>query len=143
MVRDASGTALASRPTDVLGPVEVFSQHELAELADSRDYIAQLLQRISGNATERTSNLPTRLRQNREAIIEDRRQLAEIDDALDDLPRLHEALTHFQSAHLDERLDERTRIDRERRILDAAATRLDDVLGAAQPPDRRKPVAST
>ncbi|MGH3941341.1 MAG: TrlF family AAA-like ATPase [Pseudonocardiaceae bacterium] len=133
VVRDISGTVLASRPIDVLGPVEVFSQHELAELADSRDYIARLLRRISGNTTDPVSNLPTRLRQNREAILAGRRQLAEIDDALDDLPRLREALTHFRSAHLDQRLDERTRVDRERRILDTAATRLDDVLATAQP----------
>ncbi len=133
VVRDASGTALASRPTDVLGPVEVFSQHELAELADSHDYIAQLLQRISGNTTEPASNLPTRLRQNREAILGGRRQLAEIDEALDELPRLQEALTHFRSAHLDQRLDERTRVDRERRVLDTAVARLDDVFAATQP----------
>ncbi|MGH3921474.1 MAG: TrlF family AAA-like ATPase [Pseudonocardiaceae bacterium] len=133
VVRDASGTALASRPTDVLGPVEVFSQHELAELADSRDYIAQLLQRISGNTTEPASNLPNRLRQNREAILGARRQLAEIDEALDELPRLQEALAHFRSAHLDQRLDERNRVDRERRILDTAVARLDDVFAATQP----------
>lgn len=133
VVRDASGTALASRPTDVLGPVEVFSQHELAELADSRDYIAQLLQRIFGDAAESASNLPTRLRRNREAIVAGCRQLDDIDDALDELPRLQEALTRFHSAHLDERLDERTRIERERRILDTATARVDDALAAAQP----------
>ncbi|MGH3797514.1 MAG: TrlF family AAA-like ATPase [Pseudonocardiaceae bacterium] len=133
VVRDASGTALASRPTDVLGAVEVFSQHELAELADSRDYIARLLQRIFGDATEPASHLPTRLRRNREAIVAGGRQLDEINDALDELPRLQEALTHFHSAHIDERLDERTRIDRERRILDTAAARAEDVLTAAQP----------
>lgn len=133
VVRDASGTALASRPIDVLGPVEVFSQHELAELADSHDYIAQLLQRISGNTTEPASNLPTRLRQNREAILGARRQLAEIDEALDELPRLQEALTHFRSARLAVRLDEHTRIGRERRVLDTAVTRLDDALTATQP----------
>lgn len=132
VVRDASGTALASRPTDVLGPVEVFSQHELAELADSRDYIARLLQRISSN-TEHASNLPTRLRRNREAILGGRRRLAEIDEALDELPRLQEALTHFRSARLDERLDEYTRINRERRVLDTAVARLDDTLMATQP----------
>ena len=133
VVRDAAGMVLASRPTDVLGPVEVFGQHELAELAESRDYVARLLQRISGDTTEIVSNLPARLRQNREAIVAGRWQLSEIDDALDELPRLQEALAHFRGAHLDERLDERTRIDRERRILDAAGTRLDDVLAAAQP----------
>lgn len=133
VVRDAVGTVLASRPVDVLGPVEVFGQHELAELADSRDYIARLLQRISGDTTEATTDLSSRLRQNREAIVAGRRQLTEIEDALDELPRLQEALTHFRSAQLDERLDERTRIDRERRILDAAASRLDDVRSLAQP----------
>ncbi|MGH3854436.1 MAG: TrlF family AAA-like ATPase [Pseudonocardiaceae bacterium] len=129
VVRDVSGTALASRPTDVLGPVEVFSQHELAELADSGDYLAQLLQRISGDTTAPTSNLPTRLRQNREAILGARRQLAEIDDALDELPRLQEALARFRSA----RLDERTRNERERRIIDATASRLSEVTTATQP----------
>lgn len=133
VVRDASGTALASHPTDVLGPVEVFSQHELAELADSHDYIAQLLQRISRNTTELTSNLPARLRQNREAILGGRRQLAEIDEALDELPRLQEALTHFRSARFDERLDEHAKVGRERRVLDIAVTRLDDAHAATQP----------
>ena len=133
VVRDAAGVVLASRPTDVLGPVEVFGQHELAELADSGDYIARLLQRISGDPVELSSNLPARLRQNREGIVAGGRQLSEIDDALDELPRLQEALAQFRGAHLDERLDERTRIDHERRLLDTAGTRLDDVLAAAQP----------
>lgn len=133
VVRDSAGTVLASRPADVLGPVEVFSQHELAELADSGDYIARLLQRISGDTTDIASNLPTRLRENREAIVAGRRQLSEIDDALDELPRLKEALTHFHHAHLDERLEERTRIDRERRILDTASSRIDELLAAIAP----------
>ena len=133
VVRDAAGTVLASRPGDVLGPVEVFSQHELAELADSRDYIARLLQRISGDATETVSNLPTRLRENREAILGLRRQLGDIDDALDELPRHEEALAHFRAAGLDERLEEHARVEREGRILDTAGTRVDDVLTATPP----------
>ncbi len=133
VVRDASGTVLASRPADVLGPVEVFSQHELAELADSRDYVAHLLRRVSGTGTEPASSLPTQRGHNREAILGARRQLAEIDEALDELPRLQEALIRFRGAHLDERLDERTRIDRERRVLDTASARLEDALAATHP----------
>jgi hypothetical protein len=133
VVRDEAGVVLASRPTDVLGPVEVFGQHELAELADSGDYIARLLHRVSGDPVELSSNLPARLRQNREGIVAGGRQLSEIDDALDELPRLQEALAHFRGAHLDERLDERTRVDHERRLLDTAANRIDEVLAAVQP----------
>lgn len=46
LVRDASGTVTQLRPEDLVGVVEVFGQHELAELAQDKACVARMLERL-------------------------------------------------------------------------------------------------
>ena len=48
VVRDSSGTATSQQPIDVVGLVEVFGQHELAELASDPARVAEMVQRFAG-----------------------------------------------------------------------------------------------
>lgn len=43
VVRDATGTVTSQRPRDIVGSLEIFGQHELAELAQDKDLMAELV----------------------------------------------------------------------------------------------------
>jgi len=49
VVLDASDTATTLKPADIIGTVEVFGQHELAELAQDKSSIALMLERFTGH----------------------------------------------------------------------------------------------
>ena len=49
IVRDASGSTTNFKPEDVLPRVEIFGQHELAELANDPARVATMLQRFTGS----------------------------------------------------------------------------------------------
>ncbi|MDN5933440.1 MAG: ATP-binding protein, partial [Pseudonocardia sp.] len=132
-VRDAAGTLLASTPVDVLGPVEVFSQHELAELAESPDYVAELLRRFGAPTSPGRASVPTALRSNRKALLAATRDLEALDEQLADLPRQREALARFEAEGLDTRLAERAELDRQQIVLKTATERVSDVAATVEP----------
>lgn len=69
VVHDAAGRVVASRPTDLVGPVDVFSQHELAELAESPDYVGELLHRLTAVSLVPAASVRPALRRNREELL--------------------------------------------------------------------------
>ena len=48
IVRDVNGMATARRPRDLVGNLEIFGQHELAELAQDKALMAQMVGRVAG-----------------------------------------------------------------------------------------------
>lgn len=134
VLRNSAGVVLASSPLDVLGTVDVFGQHELAELAESTDLVAEVLRRFVGDlADPRDSGTARALRKNREAILELRRRTTEAEAALDELPRLREELERYRASGLDERLADQAHLQREERLLETTDGRLTDVSTAAEP----------
>lgn len=69
-VKDESGTATNLRPIDVVANVEIFGQHELAELKNDSSKIASMLQRFQGNGELTTERIDTldKLKLNREKL---------------------------------------------------------------------------
>lgn len=134
VLRDSAGTVLASTPLDVLGTIDVFGQHELAELAESMDLVAEVLRRFVGDVADvHDSGTARALRKNREAILELRHRIVETEAALDELPRLREELRRYRESGLDERLADQAHVQREERVLETADARLRDVATAAEP----------
>jgi hypothetical protein len=133
VLRDVAGTVLASRPADLFGGVEVFGQHELAELAESGDYVAEVLLRFDGHLPRRPSGVATALRRNREEILAVMRELEQLDEQLDELPRHRETLDRIHASGLDERLAEQAAVDRGRELLTATSGRVDDLVAASEP----------
>jgi len=133
VLRNSVGVVQESTPLGVLGPVDVFGQHELAELAESTDLVAEVLRRFVGDLADTPDTGTTRaLRKNREAILELRGRTVEVETALDELPRLREELHRYRESGLDERLADQSHVQREERVLETTETRLTDVLIAAE-----------
>ena len=118
VVRDAAGTVLAQSPLDLLGAIEIFSQHELAELPDDKAYVAQMLGRFGGTDPEvdRRAEVLDALRDNRESQLKRSGQIGNLDDELAALPKLHEQLAQFEAQGVDEGLRTQEQLQREERL---------------------------
>lgn len=127
VVRDAQGEISNLLPSDVLPGVEVYGQHEIAEVAKSPEKRTRLL----GRFVERDENLPRRkasmrgeLEKNRRSLTETRAELARIEERLAALPGLEETLERFREAGIEERLKDKSLLVREERILALLPERL-------------------
>lgn len=143
-VRDQSGNVLADvAPIDLISSVEIFGQHEISELTRHPDKLAEILRRFTGPAadtSDRRAEFRDRLERSRSAILTELTEIGRIDDALAALPALRENLKRFASAGLESKLAEKTSIDAEGRIFDAAqhvTSELEETGTHLQPTDDR------
>jgi hypothetical protein len=127
VVRDDSGNVLAVTPLDLVPQVEVYGQHEIAELTKSREKLTRLLERFAERdaaLARRKGDLRQKLEQSRTALIQAQRERKQIEERLAALPAMEETLKRFQEAGLEERLKEQSLIVREERVLKTASDRL-------------------
>lgn len=131
VVLDASGTATNQTPLDVIGQVEVFGQHELAELANDPSRIAEMVQRLSGTGGPDPDHQETqnKLATNREQLTRAEDTRAALQEELDGIPRLEEQIQQFEETDLATRLADLKSLDRDEAIF-AEAT--DRVKGASE-----------
>ncbi|MBI4936591.1 MAG: hypothetical protein HY828_22160 [Actinobacteria bacterium] len=108
LVRDSSGAPTKLRSEDVLGLVEIFGQHELAELAHDKASVASMLRRFAGTAGPSPDEVRVR-----GALAENRRKLAgaeksrdELEAELADIPRLQQDVDRYKATNLPTRLAE-------------------------------------
>ena len=145
VVRDQSGVVVDLAPGDILPRVEVFGQHEIAELARDGVKRTRLLTRFhqpDEELAERKTALRRSLAKNRRDILAASEDLQQVEEDLAALPGLEETLKRFQEAGLEDRLSERSLLVREERVLTTTSERLAtlreylDTLREAVPVDR-------
>jgi hypothetical protein len=127
IVRDDSGQISSLLPKDILPRVEIYGQHEISELARSPEKRTFLLKRFvqhDESLDRRKASVRRDLEQTRKSIIDVRTDLEQIDDQLAMLPNLEETLVRYQEAGLEGRLQERSLLVREERILDSIPERV-------------------
>lgn len=130
IVKDENGQLSKLTPSDVLPRVEVFGQHEISELAKSREKRTRLLDRFAERNDDlpRTkANLRRDLEKSRRSLIDARAERRQIEERLAALPGLEETLVKFKEAGLEERLKEQSLLVREERLLDSIPERLTTV----------------
>jgi energy-coupling factor transporter ATP-binding protein EcfA2 len=124
-VRDQNGDLLENvTPRSVLGSLEVYGQHEISELTRFPEKLAQLLRRFTEPVTDTTAvkgQLKEELERSRAAIAAETAEIGRIEEALAALPTLREHLKRFAAAGLDEKLKDKTLIDKESRFFEDAA----------------------
>ena len=127
VVRDENGQLSNLRPQDILPRVEVYGQHEISELTKSREKLTRLLERFverDQSLDRRKASLGRELQQTKQAIMDVRSELQQIDERLSTLPGLEETLKRFQEAGLEERLREQSLLVREEQVLDSIPERV-------------------
>lgn len=128
IVRDENGAVSNLVPLEVLPRIEVFGQHEISELAKSREKLTRLLDRFVERDPQGQSDkarLRSGLEKNRRQLLDAEDEHTSISERLASLPALEETLARFQEAGLEERLREQSLLLREERILQSAGERIE------------------
>lgn len=127
LVLDSSGTPTQHAPGDVAGVLEIFGQHELAELSGNKAMLAQLVRRLGGDAVAEGKRpaLVNGLEANRAELASIEREQEELEAALADLPRLKEQVSRYTETDLEHKMQAQRAIGEERATLDEYARRLD------------------
>jgi DNA repair ATPase RecN len=112
IVKDSSGTATRLRPADVLSTLEIFGQHELAELAQDKPSVAQMVERLAGSSRpdDTYEKLIGDLRDNREKLSRTEARQSKLEQELADIPRLEDQMKRFEQSQLEQRLAQHTRL---------------------------------
>lgn len=127
VVKDDLGNVLTLGSRDVLPHIEIFGQHEIAELSKSPEKLTYLLERFmeyDPSILKRKSDLKRELERSRARILDVQKEIKQIDERLSLLPSLMETLKRYQEAKLEDRLKDQSQLMREERILKTADERL-------------------
>ena len=126
VVKDESGTATNLRPVDVIANVEIFGQHELAELTNDSSKVASMLQRFQGGGELTVEHIDTleKLKLNREKLARAEEGRSQLEDELADIPRLEEQVRHYTDTDVPTRLKEVTRLTQDEAVFTEATARV-------------------
>ena len=127
VVRDVDGSILDVRPCDLVPSVEIYGQHEIAELVKSPDRLTRLLDRFMDQevtAADSKDALKRTLEKNRQSIVAAQKDLAEVEAKLARLPALQETLQRFKDAGLEQKLADKDALIREEAVLETAKSRV-------------------
>lgn len=132
-VKELDGSVSALRPSDVISGLEIFGQHEIAEMVRNRTQLTSLLHRFAPDQSvlaTRKRELQTKLQRSRARLLELTGELQQIEERLSALPALKETLQRYKTSGVEEKLKDRALLIREERILTTTAERItavDDV----------------
>ncbi|MBF9434650.1 hypothetical protein HA133_01705 [Mycobacteroides chelonae] len=129
VVKDASGTVTSLNPRDIVGNLEIFGQHELAELAQDKTRMAQMVARVAGKQTA-DKDRPAILKDlvdNRDALAKVERDQLELESELADIPRLEEQAKKFSESDIGTKLEQQTALNSEGGVFVEVENRLGNV----------------
>lgn len=131
VVRDESGSSTQQRPVDVAGHVEVFGQHELAELASDPALVADMLQRFAGNSgmVPGHTQVLSKLTENRQQLAKAESGRAALESELAGIPRLEEQVKQYEETDIVQRLADLQRLERDESVFTEAAERIAEARG--------------
>jgi DNA repair ATPase RecN len=97
-VSDADGRTVAVAPLDLIDDVEIFGQHELAELAHDPVEVARMLARFAGQGgpDAEMAEVEQQLVDNRSLLLRAENDLEGLEKQLEDLPRLQAQKTRYE-----------------------------------------------
>ena len=126
VVLDSAGTRTSLTPADVIGAVEVFGQHELAELSGDSDRIAELIRRFNGSVGEDSAlqDVRKRLRENREELRKAEGAKVELEEELAQADRLEEQLDRYKDTDVPGKLRGRERIALDQAVFTEGRSRI-------------------
>lgn len=122
VVRDESGAVLHIHPAEILPGVEIFGQHEIAEIAKDCAMQHQLLQRFrdpeKALALEtQKRELQRELKANRTELLRTQNEIETLGEKLSRLPAVEEKLKRYQELGIEAKLKEQADLTREEALL--------------------------
>ena len=126
VVLDSAGIRTSLAPADVIGAVEVFGQHELAELSGDSDSIAKLIRRFNGSVGEDPAleDVRRRLRENREELRKAEEDKVELEEELAQADRLEEQLDRYKETDVPGKLRGHEQITLDQAVFTEGTSRI-------------------
>lgn len=126
VVLDSASIRTSLAPADVIGAVEVFGQHELAELSGDSDSIAKLIRRFNGSVGEDPAleDIRKRLRENREELRKAEESKVKLEEELAQADRLEEQLDRYKDTDVPGKLSGHERIARDQAVFKEGTSRI-------------------
>ncbi|MDK8350845.1 hypothetical protein QP786_02605 [Gleimia europaea] len=126
VVLDSAGIRTNLAPADVIGAVEVFGQHELAELSGDSDSIAKLIRRFNGSVGEDPAleDVRKRLRENREELRKAEEVKVELEEELAQADRLEEQLDRYKETDVPGKLRGHEQITLDQAVFTEGTSRI-------------------
>ena len=115
---------------DLQPALQIYGQHEVAELAEDAERRTTLLERfvtLRPERDERMEELQTEIHRLRETIIAETSRVDALNAELSLLPGQEEKLARYEEAGVAEKLELQTQLDRELRVIKAAREELADL----------------
>ena len=132
IVRDASGSATNLKPEDIVPRVEIFGQHELAELSNDPARVATMLQRFTdsdGPDQEHQGTL-AQLAENRALLQKQETAKETLENELADIPRLEEQVKQYDTTDVPGKLAAQQRLELDLAVLQEAVDRIGETRSA-------------
>jgi hypothetical protein len=128
LVRDESGDALQIHPTEILSGVEIFGQHEIAEIAKDRAKQHQLLQRFrdaeaAAECEAQKRELLRHLKANRQELLRTQNESEALAEKLSRLPAVEEKLRRYKELGIEAKLKEQSQLAAEEALLKTSRER--------------------
>lgn len=123
-VKDADGDLLDLTPDDVTPNLDVFSQHELSELARDPEQRTRLLDRFLEQSSEQEDSAAHTLQQSGKKVLAELHRAQKLEQRISQLPATKETLQRYEDAGLEDRLQEKTQLVREQHLFDQATDRI-------------------
>lgn len=126
VVIDSAGRRTQLKPVDVVGRIEIFGQHELAEVAQQKTSVAQMIQAFTGTAEgdDGRPKLMQQLQDNREKLARQEKERGNLEEELADIPRLEAAVEQFTASDLPGKLEEQKRFGQDSATFTEARERI-------------------
>ena len=128
VVRSDSGEVLSLRPADVVADLQIYGQHEIAELTRDKVRQTDLIRRFVASENDfamRKESLLRALKKNRQSVVEAQTDQQQADENLAALPGIEDTLKSFKDAGLEQKLNHQSLLVREASYLKRLAGKLD------------------
>jgi len=126
VVEHKTGKASSLTAHDLLPGMEVYGQHEIAEMASDPQLLTPLLRRFMprrDGLEESQDAMLQQLRQTRQRILDTTEELEAVQSRLEALPGLEEAYQRLRQSGLEEHLEDQRLLAREEQVLKTATDR--------------------
>ncbi|MCJ0980476.1 AAA family ATPase [Rhodococcus sp. ARC_M12] len=127
VVLDSGGKRTKLTPQDAIGPVEIFGQHELAELAGDSTSVAELVRRFDGSSSGDAdlARALVKLQNNREDLKRAEDSELELEGELAQVGRLEEQVSHYEQTDVPAKLAGQQRLAQDQAIFKEGKARVD------------------
>ena len=128
VVRSDSGEVLSLHPADVVADLQIYGQHEIAELTRDKVHQTALIRRFVASENDfatRKESLLRALKKNRQSVVHAQTDKDRADEKLAALPGIEDTLKSFKDAGLEDKLKHQSLLVREASYLKRLAGKLE------------------